>query len=165
MEILAWSCALGGIALGALGGLVPGFPGAAVALLGLAAYAGLTQFEVVGPRVLTACALLAVLSWLAQWAAPALTSRALRGAAGVATGAAVGAAFGAMLPIPALFLLTALLGAAAGALISRSEPLMARLRGLVGAGGGCLLAVAVDEIAVLAMASVLAAGDFWHTVQ
>lgn len=158
--LCAWACALVGLLLGSVITLVPGFPGCAVAMLGLAAFAAITDLQIVHPDALLLAGAITAAGSLAQLAGPAAASRALRGSAGAATGAALGAMLGALVPLPGLFFFTAAAGALlVGALSSRGERL-AWLRGSLGSLGGCLLAVAADGIAVLGVAAVLGLSDF-----
>lgn len=162
MAALAWSCALAGLALGGIAAWVPGFPGCAVALLGLVAFAALTDFQILTDSALLLAALITAVGALGQLTSPVATSRALSGSAGAATGAALGAALGALVPVPGVSLLSALAGAALlGLLWSRGE-LRAWLRGVTGAAGGCVLSVAIDALAVLALGALLGFADFWY---
>ncbi len=160
METLAWGCALSGFALGAVLSVVPGFPGCAVSLLGLVAYAGLTDFAVLPREALPVAAGLTLLGAASQVAAPAMTSRALGGAAGGATGAALGGALGVLVPLPGLGWLLALLGALGGGLIGTRSGWKAWLRGTLGAAGGCLTGAVLDLLVTLALAAVLGWSDF-----
>ncbi len=162
---LAWTCAAAGVLMGGLGALVPGFPGSAVALLGVVAFAGLTDFVVVTPAALVVAALIAGAGAVAQLTAPVVASRAAGGAAGVATGAALGAALGALLPLPGLAWISAVGGAAVIGTIASREGIVRWLRGVVGAAGGCAVAVASDLVAVFGVAAVLAVADFMATVR
>lgn len=160
MESFAWTCAIGGLVLGGLAALVPGFPGAAVALLGLAAFAGITGFEILGREALLLAGLIAAAGSIAQLAAPFLGARALGGTAGATTGAALGATLGILLPIPGFGLLGGVVGALSGGLLSASESFLARFRGAWGATTGCLVCVLADLTAVVALGALLALADF-----
>ena len=164
METLAWTSAMGGLLLGGLASFVPGFPGCAVALLGLVAFAGLTDFEVVtGPALLVAAGI-TVAGAFGQVTGPVLAGRAAGGSAGVATGAALGAAFGALVPVPGAAWLGAVTGAVAlGFVLSRGQ-WIAWVRGAVGTAGGCLVGWAADLVAVLAIGAVLGLAEFLHVV-
>jgi uncharacterized protein YqgC (DUF456 family) len=153
-------CAATGIVLGAIAGLVPGFPGCAVALLGLVAFASLTDFAVVPPGALLFAAGITGVGAVGQLGAPIATSRALGGSAGAATGAAVGAAVGALIPLPGASWVGAVLGAVTLGLVASRKELLAWVRGAVGAAGGCLVGIAADELAVLGIAAVLGVCDF-----
>nr|MBA2321285.1 hypothetical protein [Deltaproteobacteria bacterium] len=65
--------------LGGLAAAVPGFPGCAIALLGLVAFAGLTDFQVLGPSALGLACAVVVVGAGAQLAAPVTGNRALHG--------------------------------------------------------------------------------------
>ena len=160
---LAWAVALGGIGLGGMAALIPGFPGAAVALLGVVAFAAITDWQIVNGPALLLCGLVALASAVAQVAAPAVTSRALGGTAGAATGAALGAMIGAFVPIPGAPLFGGILGSIALGALGAREGVLKSLRGVIGAAGGCAWAVAVDLLAVLAIASILAIAAFRAT--
>jgi len=160
MEVLAWTCAIGGLVLGGVSAFVPGFPGSAVALLGVLAFAGLTDFSIVTSEVLILAALIAGAGALGQIVAPAVASRAAGGTAGVATGAALGAALGALVPLPGASWGAALVGATILGIIGSREGVLATLRGWVGTAGGCVVAVAADLVSVLAIGAVLAVADF-----
>ena len=95
-ETLAWVCGIGGLVLGMLAALIPGFPGCAVALLGLVAFAGMHPGHSVTPEALLLGVVVTLAGALSQLAAPVVTSRAAGGAAGVATGAAVVGWLGAL---------------------------------------------------------------------
>jgi uncharacterized protein YqgC (DUF456 family) len=165
MEVLAWTAALAGIGLGAVAAFVPGFPGCAVALLGLVAFAGLTDFEVVGPSALALAGLVTVVGAVGQVAAPVATGRAAGGTAGVATGAMLGAIAGALVPLPAAAWLGSVAGAALLGFWWSRGAFTAWLRGVVGTGGGCLYGVVLDLLAVLGVGAVLGLADFLHAVR
>jgi uncharacterized protein YqgC (DUF456 family) len=163
-EALAWACGLGGVVLGGAAVLVPGFPGCAVAFLGLVAFAGLTDFAIVTREALILAGGITLVGAVAQLAGPALASRALAGTAGAATGAVIGACVGVVIPVPGLGYGLAVLGAAIGGATASRRHVIAWLRGTVGAAGGCCVAAAVDALAVLGCAAVLAIADFANTV-
>jgi uncharacterized protein YqgC (DUF456 family) len=160
MEVLAWSCAIGGLVLGGVSAFIPGFPGSAVALLGLLAFAGLTDFSVVTSEALILATLIALAGFLGQIAAPAVSSRAAGGTAGVATGAALGAALGALVPLPGASWGGGLVGGLLLGIVGSREGVLKSLKGLVGTAGGCVVAVAADLVSVLGIAAVLALADF-----
>ena len=87
METLAWTAALAGLGLGGVLAVVPGFPGCAVSLLGVVAFAALTDFSRLPPEGLVVAAWITLFGALCQLAAPEWTSRAVGVAAGVETGA------------------------------------------------------------------------------
>lgn len=159
MEIAAWSCALGGMVLGGLLAPVPGFPGCAVAYLGVVAYAGLTDFRTLPVPALWIGLALVVVATLAQLVAPAVTSRATGGAAGAATGAALGATVGLIAPVPVVAWVASLLGALVGGFALSRRGFVDLLRGLVGTAGGCVTGAVVDGVAILGLASLVAIGD------
>jgi len=159
MEIAAWTCALGGMVLGGLLAPVPGFPGCAVAYLGLVAFAGLTDFRTLPVEALWIGLAFVVVATLVQLVAPAVTSRAAGGAAGAASGAAVGATLGLLVPLPGAAWGASLLGAAVGGFALSRQGLVEFLRGLVGTAGGCLTGAVVDAVAILGLATLLALGD------
>jgi len=160
MEVLAWSCAIGGLVLGGVSAFVPGFPGSAVALLGLLAFAGLTDFSIVTSEALILATLIALAGALGQIAAPAVSSRAAGGTAGVATGAALGAALGALIPLPGASWGAGILGGLLLGIVGSREGFLKTIRGMIGTAGGCVVAVAVDLVSVLGIAAVLAVADF-----
>ncbi|MEZ4238980.1 MAG: hypothetical protein R3F59_23070 [Myxococcota bacterium] len=159
---LAWTAAMAGVVLGGLATVVPGFPGCAVALLGLVAFAGLTGFEVVDPAALLVAAGIASVGAVAQLTAPVVASRALGGSAGAATGAAIGAAIGAVVPVPGVSWVLAIAGAATFGFVASRGAVVGWVRGLVGTAGGCVVGFAADAIAVLGIAAVLGLADFLH---
>ncbi len=160
MEVLAWLCAMGGLLLGGVSAFVPGFPGSAVALLGLVAFAGLTDFSIVNSEALILATLIALAGAVGQIAAPMVASRAAGGTAGVATGAALGAALGALIPLPGASWGGALIGATVLGIVGSREGFLKTLRGLVGTAGGCAVAVGADLVSVLGIGAVLAVADF-----
>jgi len=160
LEQLAWVTALSGFALGGLLSVVPGFPGCAVSLLGVVAFAGLTDFEVLPREALPLAAGVTLVGALAQVAAPAITSRALGGAAGSATGAALGACLGVMAPVPGLGWLLALVGAIVGGVVGHREGWRAWLRGWVGSAAGCATGTVIDLLATMGLGALLALADF-----
>jgi uncharacterized protein YqgC (DUF456 family) len=164
IDSVAWACALGGLALGGLGVLVPGFPGCAVALLGLVAFAGLTDFAVVTHEALVLAAGFTLAGAAAQLAGPALASRAMAGTAGAATGAALGAALGTLVPVPGFAYGAAVLGALVLGVAGGWKGVAAWLRGVVGAAGGCCVSAAADGLAVLACGAVLGVADYLAAV-
>jgi uncharacterized protein YqgC (DUF456 family) len=158
--VLAWSAALAGLVLGGLAAIVPGFPGCAIALLGLVAFAGLTDFAVVGPSSLGLALLVVLLASVAQLAAPITGNRALDGSAGTATGAALGAAFGALIPLPGASWACAVGGAAALGIATLRGGVRPALRGVAGTAGGCLVGTSIDFAATVAVGAILAVADF-----
>lgn len=160
IETIAWVSALGGLLLGAFAALVPGFPGSAVALLGLVAFAGLTDFRIVTQEALVLAVLIALAGALAQVAAPVIASRAAGGTAGVATGAALGAVLGSLVPLPGASWIAAVLGAVLLGVLGAREGVIRTVRGILGATGGCFVAVAVDFVSVLGVGAVLALAEF-----
>ena len=164
METLAWACGLGGVVLGGAAVFVPGFPGAAVAFLGVVAFSALTDFAIVPREGVVLAGGLALVAAVAQLLGPALASRALAGTAGAATGALVGAALGLLVPVAGVGYGLAVLGAMIGGAVASREGVVAWLRGVSGAAGGCCLAAAVDALAVLGCAAILAIGDFVRTL-
>jgi len=161
-EIIAWVCASAGLVLGLAAVFVPGFPGSAVALLGLVAFAGLTGFEIVTREALVLATLFMAAGTLGQVLGPALSSRAMAGSAGAATGAAIGAALGTLIPIPGVAWGTAILGAAALGGSLSVKGVRDWLKGVVGAAGGCCLSGMLDGVAVLAIGAVLGLADYLH---
>ena len=161
MQTLAWTCALAGLVLGGLAALVPGFPGCAVALLGLVAFAGLTDFRIVTPEALVLATGITIVGAAAQITAPVLSGRAAGGSAGAATGAAIGAALTVWIPVPGAAWAGAVLGAVVLGFLASRGAWVAWVRGVVGTAGGCLVAFAADGIAVLAIGAVLGLADFY----
>ncbi len=159
-QTLGYLVASAAFVLGGIAAFVPGFPGSAVALIGLVAFAGLTDFAIVNEYALLVGALICLGSTVAQIASPAVASRAAGGTAGAASGAAIGAVVGAFIPLPGASFGGGVLGAVLlGVLFSR-EGVVNALRGIGGAIGGCALAIAVDLLAVLGMAAILAVSVF-----
>ncbi|MBN2800152.1 MAG: DUF456 family protein [Deltaproteobacteria bacterium] len=156
IAVLAWGVAAAGLILGGAAAFVPGFPGAMVALIGLTAFAALTDFDLLTPQALVVAAGVSLLGQLGQVAAPIWGSRALRGSAAAASGAALGVGLGAMAPVPGLSLALGALFAVIAAVVWRPWNLGENLRGALGAAGGCLVAVAVDGVAVVAQGGILA---------
>ena len=163
MEILAWGCAVVGLVLGCGGALVPGFPGCAVALLGVVAFAGLTGFEIVTPPALVVAALVTAAGAIGQLSGPVVSSRAFGGSAGAATGAAIGAAFCSLIPLPGVAWGGALVGALTLGLLASRREVVGWLRGVLGTAGGCLVSIGIDLLAVLGVAAVLGVSDFLAT--
>lgn len=160
MEWLAWTCAGAGLVLGGVGALVPGFPGCAVALLGLVAFAGLTDLRVVGPGALLLGACVVVVGSFGQLVGPVAGGRAAGGTAGAATGAALGAAAGAFVPLPGAAWVGAVAGAVVIGLLSSRRELAGWVRGVVGTAGGCLVGALADLTAVIAIGAILGLADF-----
>jgi hypothetical protein len=131
-----------------------------VALLGLVAFAGLTDFQVVGPGALACAALVTVVGAFGQVVAPVATGRAAGGTAGVASGATLGAIAGAFVPIPGAALAGAILGAALLGFFWSRGAFTRWLRGLVGTAGGCFYGVVLDLVAVLGVGAILGLADF-----
>ena len=156
----AWTCAVAGLLLGSLAVPIPGFPGCAVGLLGIVAYAALTDFAVVSPPALMVGVLFVVAGTVGQLVAPVGAGRALGGSAGAASGAAIGAATGSLIPLPGAAWAVAVAGALTLGLIASRRELWGWVRGVLGTASGCLLAVAADGLALLGVASVLAVSDF-----
>lgn len=160
MVELAWLCAMAGVVLGGAAALVPGFPGSAVALLGLVAFAGLTDFRIVPPAALVLGAVIVVVSAVGQLAGPVVAGRAAGGTAGAATGAALGAALGAVIPVPGASWAAAVAGAVLIGVLSSRKQVVRWVRGVVGTAAGCLAGVLVDLLGVLAIAALLGLSDF-----
>jgi uncharacterized protein YqgC (DUF456 family) len=160
IEDLAWAAAVAGLLLGGIASVIPGFPGCAVALLGLVAFSGLTDFRVVGPDALVLAAVITALGAVGQLAGPVAGNRAAGGTAGSATGAALGAALGAAIPIPGAGWTAALVGAIVLGFATSRQGFFRAIRGMFGAAGGCLVGAGVDFAAVVALGGVLAVADF-----
>jgi len=160
MTDLAWLVAIAGLLLGGFGALVPGFPGSAVALLGLVSFAAITDFTVLGPEALLLATLVAVAGVITQLLSPVISARAAGGTAGVATGAALGALLGAFVPFPGAPLALGWVGAILLGLLGIREGVVATLRGWFGATSGCLVAIGADLVAVLAQAAILAVASY-----
>lgn len=163
IESVAWTCAIGGIGLGGLAVLVPGFPGCAVALLGLVAFAGLTDFTIVTQEALVLAAGITLAGAVVQLVGPALASRAMAGTAGAATGAALGAALGTLVPVPGFAWGAAIVGALVLGIAGGWKGVTAWIRGVVGAAGGCCVSAAADGLAVLGCGAVLGVADYLAT--
>jgi uncharacterized protein YqgC (DUF456 family) len=159
---LGYIVASAAFVLGGVAAFIPGFPGSAVALIGLVAFAGLTDFAVVNEYALLVGALVCIGSTLAQIASPAVASRAAGGTAGAASGAALGATIGALVPLPGAPFGLGLAGAVLLGLVFSREGVVRALRGMIGAASGCAVAVAVDLLAVLVIAGILAISVFAH---
>jgi uncharacterized protein YqgC (DUF456 family) len=140
--------------------LIPGFPGSAVALLGLVCFGALTDFSILTEEALVLATVFAALGSLGQVAGPALSSRAFGGASGAATGAALGASIGSLVPIPGMLWVGGLLGAALFGITLTRHSVITWLRGVIGAAGGCVVSAGIDFVAVLAQAAILAIADF-----
>ena len=153
---LAWGCVIAGFVLGSVGVCVPGFPGSAVGLLGLAAFAGLTEFEVVPRPALLVAALCVVAGSLGQLLGPVAAGRAFGGSAGAATGAVVGVGLGSLVPVPGAAWLGAVVGASTLGLLGSRRELGAWVRGVVGTSSGCMVGMAADGVALLAVGAVFA---------
>ncbi|MFK7929633.1 MAG: DUF456 family protein [Myxococcota bacterium] len=163
-ESIGWICAIAGLGLGGFAVLIPGFPGCAVALLGLVAFAAITDFAIVTSDALLLAALLVAVGSASQILGPALGSRALAGSAGAATGAAIGAVLGTLVPVPGFALGCGVLGAILLGWTLSTRGVLAWIRGIVGAAGGCLVSAAIDGATVLSMGAILAIADFLRTV-
>ena len=140
--------------------LIPGFPGSAVALLGLVCFGALTDFSILTEEALVLATIIAIIGSVGQVMGPALGSRALGGASGAATGAAVGAAMGALVPIPGALWIGGVIGAIFIGIVASRRELIAWMKGVIGAVGGCAVSVLIDFLAVLAQAGILAIADF-----
>ncbi len=157
--LVAWSSAVGGLALGLVLVPVPGVPGSAVALLGLVAFAGLTDYAIVDRTALALAAGIAAVGVLGQVLSAPVGARALGGSAGAATGAALGAAVGALVPLPGVLFIGGIVGAVGGAFLGAGT-LGQRLRGAIGSASGCFVAAGWDLVGVLGVGAVLALADF-----
>jgi uncharacterized protein YqgC (DUF456 family) len=155
---MAWLCVMAGLGLGLAIVPIPGLPGSAVALLGLVAFAALTDFSPVGHGALVVGAMVAGAGTVGQIVGAPIASRALGGSAGAATGAAAGALTGVFLPVPGATWVVAGLGALVGALVGGGT-WRSRAKGVVGAAGGCLVSSAWDLLGVLGVGAVLAVSD------
>lgn len=165
MVSLAWTCAIGGLVLGGVAALVPGFPGCAVALLGLVAFASATDFTIVDPWALAVAAGITVAGALGQLAGPVAGARATGGTAGAATGAALGAIAGAVIPVPGAAWVGAVTGAATLGFLASRGSFVGWVKGVVGTAGGCAVGIVADLVAVLGIGGVLGLADFLHAVR
>jgi uncharacterized protein YqgC (DUF456 family) len=159
IENLAWGAATSGLLLGAALTLVPGFPGCTVALLGLLAFAGLTDFATVSAPVLTLAGIFTAIGAGGQLAGPALTSRAVGGASGAATGAVLGALLGVMIPVPGAIYGMAVVGSVVVGLLGYRQGLLRVVKGVGGASIGCCASTLIDAAAVLGIGALLAVTD------
>ena len=156
---LAWAAAIGGLLLGAVVVWIPGVPGCAIGLLGLVAFAALTDFAVVPPEALVVGVLLVVGGSVGQIAAPVASGRAVGGSAGAATGGALGALLGSVVPLPGAAWALAIGGAATLGLLGSRGAVVAWMRGVVGTVSGCLVAAIADAVALLGIGAILAVCD------
>jgi len=154
-----WILAIGGLGLGFGLALVPGMPGAVIALLGVASLAALSDWTVVTPEALLLATVLAAISGVVQAMAPAWGIRSVSTATGAATGAVVFGALGLLAPIPLVPMLLAAIGAVLGGIVGGGS-FLSRLWVPLGVVPALGIAVLADVVAVCAIGGVLGLGSF-----
>lgn len=150
-----WFLAIGGLLAGLLVALVPGLPGAAVALVGVAALAVASGGELVPGEALLLATLIAGASGVVQVLAPAWGIRSASSATGAATGAVVFGVLGLLSPLPLIAMVGAGIGALLGLVVGRGG-FLARLKAPLGVLPTLVIAVLVDVVAVCGIGAVLA---------
>lgn len=158
--VFGWTLATLGMLFGLVLTLVPGVPGCAVVFLGVAGLHAASDGALPPPPALGLSAGITLVGCVAQGLAPVWGTRAVTTSTGAATGAMLGVALTAWAPLPLAALLGGGVGGVLGALV-RADGWTQRvggvLGGLAGGCGGLVLAVALDALAVLALAAVLGA--------
>ena len=119
-DVLWWSLAVALIAAGIAGIVLPALPGTALALAGIVLGAWVDGFTRVGAVTLAVVALLAVLSWVLDYAAAMLGAQRAGASRLAVAGAAIGTVVGLLMGIVGVLLMP-LAGAAAGEYLARRD--------------------------------------------
>lgn len=158
VTVLLWIGALLLIAAGLAGLVLPGLPGAILLFSGLVLAAWAEDFTYAGKGVLSLLALLAILTYAADFAASLLGARHFGASRRAMAGAMAGAVVGMFFGLPGL-LLGPFAGAAIGEL-SEQRHLGAAGRAGLGATLGLALGVAAKLALAFAMLAIFAAARF-----
>lgn len=124
MEIGLWIAAVGLMALGVAGTVLPALPGTALVLAGIVLGAWIDDFERVSGLTVGIVAALAVLSWALDYVAGLLGAKRMGASRQALIGAALGTVVGLLMGIVGILFMP-LVGAAAGEYLARRDELRA----------------------------------------
>lgn len=158
MIALLWILAAVLIVLGLAGLVLPALPGAPLLFVGLLLAAWAEDFVYVGGWTLTALGVMAVLTYLVDFAATAFGAKRFGASRRAAAGAAIGALAGLFLGLPGV-LLGPFVGAVIGELTARRD-LAAAGRAGVGASLGLALGAAAKLALGFAMVGIFLVARF-----
>ncbi|OGS91318.1 MAG: hypothetical protein A2061_09830 [Gallionellales bacterium GWA2_59_43] len=159
LTVLLWLAAVLLVVAGIAGLLLPAIPGAPLILGGLVLAAWIEDFAFVGTGTLAFLAVLAILTYAADFLAGILGARHFGASPRAMMGAAIGAVVGVFFGLPGL-LLGPFLGAAAGELSARRGMLAAGKAG-IGATLGLVIGAAAKLALAFSMLAVFVARFIW----
>lgn len=155
---LLWVAAFVAVVLGLAGVVLPLLPGTPLLFGGLWLAAWIDGYSRVGVLTVAVLALMALLAWVADYAAAALGVRRAGASGRAMAGAAIGAALGVFAGLPGL-IVGPMLGAMAGEWSVRRHARQATRAG-VAAGLGFIIAIAAKLGLALGMLGVFAFAYF-----
>jgi uncharacterized protein YqgC (DUF456 family) len=152
MQIVLWITALGMMALGAVGTVLPGLPGAALVFGGVALAAWIDDFTRIGAPTLVVLGILTIAAWAIDFAAAAAGARKVGASWLAIAGATIGTVAGVFTGLVGLLFLP-LAGAALGEYLAQRD---LRRAGKVGIATwlGLLVGTAVKVAIVFSMLGV-----------
>jgi uncharacterized protein YqgC (DUF456 family) len=155
MQVLLWIAAIGMIALGVVGTVLPGLPGAALVFGGVVLAAWIDDFTRIGAPTLVVLGMLTIAAWAIDFAAAAAGARKAGASPLAIVGATIGTVAGVFTGLVGLLFLP-LAGAAIGEYFAQRD--LARA-GKVGIATwlGLLIGTAVKVAIVFAMLGVFVA--------
>lgn len=154
-DVWLWLLAIATIAIGVAGAVLPALPGTPLVFAGLLLAAWIDDFQKVGAITLVVLGVLALASYVIDFAAGLLGARRV-GASGLAlAGAAIGAVFGLFLGLAGI-VLGPFLGALAGELIARRDAARAG-RVAFGTWIGILIGTVLKLALIFAMIAIFVA--------
>jgi hypothetical protein len=162
VAVLLWMLAVALVAVGVLGLVLPGLPGAPLVFGGLLVAAWLEDFAYVGPWTLLLLALLAVLTQVVDIFAGALGAKRFGASRLAVVGAILGAVVGMFFGLPGV-----VLGPFCGALIGEllaEKPLREAGAAGFGAGFGLLIGVALKLTLAFSMIGIFVIVRLWGAV-
>jgi uncharacterized protein len=145
-DVLLWILAIGLMVGGIAGAVLPVMPGAALVLAGTVLGAWIDGFERVGGWTIGVLVVLAILSWVLDYAAGVLGAKKVGASRQALIGAAIGTLAGLFLGFVGVLVLP-FIGAAAGEYVARRDP---RSAARVGVATGLGLVVAMIAKVVIA---------------
>ncbi|MGH7832607.1 MAG: DUF456 domain-containing protein [Candidatus Binatia bacterium] len=158
-SVLLWILAIGLVVIGMAGLVLPGIPGAPLVFAGLVVAAWAEDFKFVGWGALSVIGVLALLTYVVDFAAVALGAKRFGASKRAVVGAVVGGIVGLVFGIPGI-LIGPFAGAVIGELSARPD-LQAATRAGVGATIGLALGVAAKLALAFSMLGVFAISRFF----
>jgi hypothetical protein len=158
-SVLLWILGIGLVVIGMAGLLLPGVPGAPLVFAGLVVAAWAEDFKFVGWGTLSVIGVLALLTYVVDFAAVALGAQRFGASKRAIVGAVVGGIVGLFFGIPGI-LIGPFVGAVIGELSTRRD-LQAATRAGIGATIGLALGVAAKLALAFSMVGVFAVSRFF----